>query len=128
MKRIILSTFVLLFCASVGVANAQNNSRRQWQKVKDSSVLHEGTFKGYATVYIVDFDENSYYRAPDYTEDLAGYPVYRRSNGSYYIRYNDTKYTLTELEDPIPLTESGSYALRWKFRSNYFIEEIPSSW
>ena len=105
---------------------AQSNAKRDWQKIKDSSAVNEGTFKGYATVYIVDFDSNSYSYAPDYTDEIAGYPVYRRSNGSYYIRYNGNKYTLTELYEPIPI--SGYTSLGWKFRSNYYIEEIPRSW
>lgn len=117
---------MLMLCCSFGVTYAQSNAKRDWQKVQDSSVLHEGTFKGYARVYIVDFGNNSYSYAPDYTDEIAGYPVYRRSNGSYYIRYKGNKYTLAELDEPVPI--SGYSSLEWKFRSNYFIEEIPRSW
>ena len=125
MKHII-ALCMLMISSYVSVTYAQSNAKRDWQKIQDSSVLHEGTFKGYARVYIVDFDDNSYSYAPNYTDDIFGYPVYKRSNGSYYIRYKGTKYTLNVLDDPIPLTRYSS--LQWRFRSNYFIEEIPTSW
>lgn len=121
-----LCAIVLYVVCSVGLTGCGPNSKRDRQKLSDASVLHQGTFKGYATVYVVDFINETYYRDEPYTEELEGYPVYQKLDGDYYIRYKGEKIILQRLDEEYKI--NYFLTLKWMLDYSHYIEDIPEHW
>lgn len=108
-------------------ASCSETGKRDAQEIIDK-VSHEGALKGYRSVYVIDFDKQSYYVDNNDNENLLQYPIYRNDDGSYTIVYDDEDYTLYELNEPIDLFGTGITLLRYRFcDNNHFIEDIPKS-
>ena len=120
--------FGLFFMAIIfAFASCSETGKRDAQKIIDK-VSHEGELKGYRSVYVVDFDNQSYYVDNNDNEELLQYPIYRNDDGSYTIVYDDEDYTLYELNEPIDLFRNGITLLRYRFcDNNHFIADIPKS-
>ena len=113
-------TLLFMSCSETG--------RRDAQKVIDK-VSHSGDLVGYQSVYIVDPDNMTYEVDDNPNEELLQYPIYRNSNGTYTIVYDDEDYTLYELREPIDMFGTGITLLRYRFYDNsHFIMEIPRSY
>ncbi len=111
---------VLLSCSEIG--------KRDAQKVIDK-VSHSGNLKGYRSVYIIDF-ENQTYRVDDNPdEELLQYPIYKNDDGSYTIVYDDEDYMLEKLSEPIDMFGTGITLLRYRFFDDkHYIMDIPTSY
>lgn len=118
----------ILVCSAciVGLTGCGPNGKRDRQKLLDSSFLHQGTFKGYATVYVLDFINETYYPDKPYTEELHGYPVYEKLDGSYYIRYKGEKIILQRLDEEYKI--NYFLTLKWMLDYSHYIEDIPEHW
>lgn len=95
------------------------NTDRQIQLLVDMWT-GAGEFKGYATVYEHDMDEE------EYVQESFGNAVYEDEDG-YYIEWGGDSWDLEELDEPIDPFGYGVTLLRYKFY-NYYIEDIPHSY
>lgn len=125
MKR---TTWILLLMVVVSLMSCSDTGRRDAQKMIDK-VSHSGHLVGYQSVYVIDFENETYYvdRNPD--QDLLTYPIYRNDDGTYCIEYGDEDYTLYELGEPINIFGTGITLLRYRFCDySHYIIEIPTSY
>ena len=96
-------------------------------RINSDNLLHSGRLRGYAEVYIQDYEkECSYY--DNNTEEEIDFPVYEK-DGSFTIEYRGTEYTLRKLETPeLLLGTDFSYA-NYSFKDGiHFIIDIPKSY
>lgn len=108
---------VMLVC--LAVFSSCRNTDRQVQLLVDMWT-GAGEFKGYATVYEHDMDEE------EYVQESFGNAVYEDEDG-YYIEWDGDSWDLEELDEPIDPFGYGVTLLRYKFY-NYYIEDIPHSY
>ena len=99
--------------------NFSRVAKIKWDAGPVENMLHGGTFKGYATVYTIDWSEGSRTGSSD------TYRVYMKDNGEYVIDYEDETYILQKVDEPIG---EYPYALKWKIDYNHYIEDVPHSY
>ena len=126
MKTILFRFSLILL--TMAYVSCSETEKRDAKKVIDR-VSHSGDLKGYQSVYIVDF-ENQTYRVDDNpNEELLQYPIYKNDDGSYIIVYDDEDYMLEKLSEPIDMFGTGISLLRYRFCDNeHFIMDIPTSY
>ncbi len=113
MKKIIgFCCIILILLTGCG----QNN--KLWDSSIIQNIWHGGTFVGYASVYTIDWLNNTKTRS-DRT-----YPVYKKNNGTYIIDYEGHNYVIYEAEEPYG---SGVYSLKYQIDYRHYIEKIPTS-
>lgn len=119
---------ILIMCVVfiLGLCSCGQNGKRDRRYLIDSSIFHVGTLKGYASVYEIDFLNDTYRRDDAYTDEIPGYPVYKKMNGDYYIRYKGQDVLLQRATNEYKL---GKYiSLKWMLDYNHYIEDIPRQW
>lgn len=108
-----------------GIVPCGSNARRDAQKTFDSRNFLKGDFKGYANgVYKIDVLNNAYECIDG---EVLEYKVYLK-DGEYTIDFNGETYVLQEVANPIDLFGSGIIVFKWKFNSDYYIEDIPKGY
>ena len=96
-------------------------------RIRSDNLLHDGRLRGYAEVYIQDYERGcSYY--DNNTEEEINFPVYEKDD-CFTIEYRGTEYTLRKLDTPeLLLGTDFSYA-NYSFKDGvHFIMDIPSSY
>lgn len=96
-----------------------HNTDRHIQLLVDEW-LGPGEFKGYATVYKYDMNED------EYVQESFRNAVYEDENG-YFIEWDGDTWDLEELDEPINPYGYGVTLFRYKFY-NHYIEDIPHSY
>ena len=98
---------------------------RRQVRINQDNLLHSGKLRGYAVVYIPDFDNETFIRDNNSSESI-GFPVYEKE-GNYTIEYRDEEYNLNKLEEPVLLPGTDLSYLKYEFGDGYYIEKIPTS-
>lgn len=110
----------ILICATcVSCQNADRYAQEIWDSSLPQEVYHSGNFKGYVSVYVVDYWENTKTLLPEL------YRVYKKRDGNYIISFEGNDYTLQRADPPFG---EGPYALKWKFCFDHYIEQIPQEY
>lgn len=113
--------FIAVFASAMlcGCQNGSRNAEKLWDSGLIEEISHGGTFVGYVSVYTIDWNEDSKSRSSE------KYRVYKTSDGSYTIDYNGDRYEIYKADEPYG---SGTYALKYQFDYNHYIEDLPSSY
>ena len=119
MKIKLLFTALFVSAIPCGCQNGSRNIEKAWDSGVIEEFIHEGTFVGYVRVYTIDWIEDTKSRSSE------KYKVYKKSDGTYTIDYNGNQYVIYEADEPYG---SGTYALKYQFDCNHYIEDIPSSY
>lgn len=119
MKYLYAIMAIIALCFS----SCGQNGKREAQLAIDANNFLKGDFKGYATVYVIDFINNSYERDGGGVNE---YKVYE-DDGDYKIDYRGETYILQEVDSPIEIA-NGYTKLKWKLDYNHYIEDIPHSY
>ncbi len=89
--------------------------------------FHDGKLKGYTIVYVQDYENGVAYR--EESDDVMGFSVFEKEDGSYTIEYQGDEFSLKKLDEPERLLGTDYINLHYSFGDGkHFVQDIPTSY